>query len=72
MSNLGIKHERKSSLKNRRALGLSYQGKGYVETKLGTSLGVLSHEIGHQIDEKFGFQNGNIMEHVNTRSLQIS
>lgn len=56
MSNLGIKHERKSSLKNKRALGLSYQGKDYVETKLGTSLGVLSHEIGHQIDEKFGFQ----------------
>ena len=56
MSNLGIKHERKSSLKDRKALGLSYQGKDYVETKLGTSLGVLSHEIGHQIDEKFGFQ----------------
>jgi hypothetical protein len=56
MSNLGIKHERKSSLKNKRALGTSYQGKSYVETKLGSSLGVLSHEIGHQIDEKFGFQ----------------
>ena len=56
MSNLGIKHERKSSLKNKKALGTSYQGKSYVETKLGSSLGVLSHEIGHQIDEKFGFQ----------------
>lgn len=59
MDNLGIKHERLAGLSRRKGmksdpLGLSYTGKSKIQTKGGTPLSVMAHEIGHQLDEKFG------------------
>jgi len=50
---LGIEHERKGSLKGG-ALGLAYRNKPLVQTKYFTPEQVLTHEIGHQIDYKYG------------------
>lgn len=56
---LGVKHERLVKLKGgpRGAWGLSYQGASRVETRFGGSEPILTHEIGHQIDEKYGLWN---------------
>lgn len=54
---LGIKHERSVKFppgKGSRALGLSYQGKNLVRTKFATETSVLAHEIGHQLDYRYG------------------
>lgn len=55
---LGIKHER--SLGHRGfsggTAGLSYQGADLIKTRAGSPESVLAHEIGHQIDHKYGLQ----------------
>ena len=52
---LGVKHERKVSLKGHPdAWGL--ESKRGIETKFGGPESVLTHEIGHAIDRKFGLR----------------
>lgn len=53
-TSLGIKHERVAGFGRKKALGLSYQGANRIETKFATDLSVLAHEIGHQLDHKYG------------------
>lgn len=53
LDNLGIKHERLAALGQGR-LGLSVQGGKEVATRGGTELGILGHEVGHQIDQLYG------------------
>lgn len=48
---LGIRHTRKVSL---RSLGKAHNPGGQVETKFGSPESVLAHEIGHQIEYKYG------------------
>ncbi len=51
--NLGITHERKAGLRGQ-SLGLSYTGANRIETEFGSETSVLAHEIGHQLDDKYG------------------
>jgi predicted ABC-type ATPase len=56
---LGIKHERHATgrttgLGGKRA-GVSFTGESLIKTRLGPD-SVLAHELGHQIDEKYGLQ----------------
>jgi hypothetical protein len=53
---LGVTHERKMTLGRSRALGLSYQGASKIETRFGTDLSVMAHEISHQLDDKHDLQ----------------
>lgn len=53
-ADLGIRHEVKPLPGNK--AGLSYTGKNLVQTHPGAPERVLIHEIGHQIDEKYGLQ----------------
>ena len=50
---LGVTHQRLANLKGR-AWGLSYQGRDRVQTKFAGPETVLTHELGHQIDHKYG------------------
>lgn len=62
---LGIAHERKVKTGLRRALGYSESQPGRVGrvvTKFATPESVLAHEIGHQIDSKYGLQEQFIRE----------
>ena len=52
LDNLGIKHVREAST-GRGNLGYSKQTKSEIHTKGGTELGVVAHEISHQLDAKF-------------------
>lgn len=56
---LGIKHERAMGGKGLGGsrLGVSFTGQDLVKTKFATPEDVLIHEIGHQIDHKFGMQD---------------
>jgi hypothetical protein len=56
---LGVRHERNVKVKGgpRGAWGLSHQGANRVQTRFGGSESILAHEIGHQIDHKFGLWN---------------
>ena len=58
-TDLGITHTRSTRLKGgpRGAWGLSHQGESRIQTRTGGPESVLAHEIGHQIDEKFGLWN---------------
>lgn len=51
--NLGIKHDRAINIGGTR-LGYSEQGGSHVVTRFATETSVLAHEIGHQLDHKFG------------------
>ena len=51
---LGIKHE-VTALKGKKA-GLSFTGQKKIQTHPGAPERVLIHEIGHQVDEKYGMQ----------------
>jgi len=55
---LGIDHERLSTAipGKRKAAGVSYKGAGKIITRAATPERVLIHEIGHQIDEKYGMK----------------
>ncbi len=57
MDNLGIKHERTTESLGRskggKILGLATEGDKTVQTKFATGLGVLAHEVGHQLDYKY-------------------
>ena len=53
LENLGVEHIREAST-GRGNLGYSVQGGDEVHTRGGTELGVLAHEIAHQLDHKFG------------------
>lgn len=59
MQNLGIAHRRTTqSLGGAgKILGKSFSGLNKVETKFGSDLGVLAHEIGHQLDEKYNLSS---------------
>lgn len=53
---LGVTHERSTKLKGgpRNAWGLSHEGASKIQTRTGGPEQVIAHEIGHQIDDKFG------------------
>jgi hypothetical protein len=53
---LGVKHERSTRLKGgpRGAWGLSHEGQSKIQTRTGGPEQVIAHEIGHQMDDKFG------------------
>jgi hypothetical protein len=54
---LGIKHERLMRFPpgpGQQALGLSYQGQNRILSRFGTETSVIAHEIGHQLDAKYG------------------
>jgi hypothetical protein len=54
---LGIKHERLMRFppgQGSQALGLSYQGQNRIMSRFGTETSVIAHEIGHQLDVKYG------------------
>lgn len=54
---LGISHKRgfkPDVIKGRDALGLAFRAGSRVETLHGTAEGTLAHEIGHQLDWKYG------------------
>jgi hypothetical protein len=54
---LGIKHERLMKFPpgpGQQALGLSYQGQNRILSRFGTETSVIAHEIGHQLDLKYG------------------
>lgn len=56
---LGIKHERLITWKgrwSRAGAGVSYTGQNLVRTKVASPEDILLHEIGHQIDDKYGMQ----------------
>lgn len=57
---LGIQHQRVPTGKSRglgsKTAGVSFTGRDLVKTRLGPS-SVLAHEIGHQIDDKYGLKN---------------
>ncbi len=50
---LGVKHERQTSA-GRGRLGYSVQGGNQIVTQNATELAVLAHELGHQLDHKYG------------------
>jgi hypothetical protein len=53
--NLGIDHESVMNIKGSPdALGASLRGKGQIQTTWGSPETVLTHELGHAIDDKFG------------------
>jgi len=54
---LGIKHERVVAIPRKRAMGISLTGQNKVITEAATPEGVLLHEIGHQIDDKYDLQS---------------
>ena len=57
---LGIKHVRSMKFPpgpGQQALGLSYQGQNLIRSKFATETSVIAHEIGHQLDYRYGFWN---------------
>lgn len=57
---LGIDHERLMKFPpgpGQSALGLSYQGQDRILSRFGTETSVIAHEIGHQLDLKYGLWN---------------
>jgi len=52
---LGINHERVAHIEGG-ALGASYKGQGRIQTRFDSPDSVLTHEIAHAIDDKFGMQ----------------
>ena len=55
---LGIKHVRSMKFPpgpGQQALGLSYQGQNLIRSKFATETSVIAHEIGHQLDYRYGF-----------------
>jgi N12 class adenine-specific DNA methylase len=53
--NLGIRHTRQHSA-GRGKLGWSQDGVGNIVTQSATELSVVAHEIGHQLDDKYGLR----------------
>jgi hypothetical protein len=54
---LGVKHVREAStaaMAGRKSMGYSIQGGNEIHTRGGTELGVVAHELAHQLDDKFG------------------
>ena len=52
---LGFKVERVAAIKEKpSAAGVAYQGTGRIKTRFGSPWDVLAHELGHQLDWKFG------------------
>jgi hypothetical protein len=56
-SDLGISHERVTKGMPGGALGVSYTGTTRIKTKAATPEQVILHEIGHQLDERYGLQD---------------
>jgi Transglycosylase SLT domain len=54
---IGVKLERKLNIGRVGRLGYSMTGRSKVVTKFATPESVLAHEIGHQIDDKFGLRD---------------
>ncbi|MES2214354.1 MAG: hypothetical protein V4465_03150, partial [Patescibacteria group bacterium] len=70
---LGIKHERLLTFKGRGkrgAAGLSMTGKNEVWTKFGSPENVLMHEIGHQIDDRYGLKDKLVMDPTYKKELR--
>lgn len=55
-STLGVSHERKMSA-GRGRLGFSVVGGDQIVSKFGSGTQVIAHELGHQLDEKYGLWN---------------
>lgn len=54
-SGLGFKVSRVAAIKEKpSAAGVAYQGTGRIKTRFGSPWDVLAHELGHQLDWKFG------------------
>jgi hypothetical protein len=58
LQNLGIRHDRlasvgRSNLPGGQVLGRSFQGQDRIESKFGSDLSVIAHELGHQLDERY-------------------
>lgn len=51
---IGVKHERAARIGGADRWGFSVEGGNRIATKFGGENSILAHEIGHQLDEKFG------------------
>lgn len=56
ISSLGLEHDRKYDIGGRGALGFTQKGTDKITTKFGTPLSIIAHELGHQLDYKYGLQ----------------
>lgn len=56
--NLGIAHERVMKIRGKReAAGKSITGQNKIQTRFGSPESVFMHELGHQIDERYGLKD---------------
>lgn len=55
LADLGVKHTRKENVGKGR-VGVSLTGQDDILTRNATTMSVKAHELGHQIDDKFGMQ----------------
>jgi hypothetical protein len=67
--NIGVEHERLGSLRGG-ALGLAYRNKPLVQTKFFTPDQVLTHELGHQLDYKYGLAEQLVKRGVTAKELR--
>ena len=64
---IGVNHDRLMKLQNPNALGLSHTGESQIDTKFGSDPQTLAHEIGHQLEDKYGLSDL-LMKHPDART----